>query len=248
MMPISKKTAFQKIQALVIRFEEQLGSYRSAEYNETLTRRDFIDPFFKALGWDIDNSQGYAEAYREVIHEDKVTVGGETKAPDYSFKLPGGKRLFFVEAKKPNVDIKHDIQPAYQVRRYGWSAKLPVSIITDFKEFSVYDCTRKPTPSDNAAVSRVRYLTWKEYLNEFDFLWDTFSKEKVLKGSFDNLYRAIPLKKGRQPWIKSSCFDLMLQLNNDLQSATLPDQKEQLKARIGHTDEKINRMVYALYG
>ena len=193
---ISKETAFQQIQALVTRFEEQIDSYRSGNYNETLTRRDFIDPFFKALGWDIDNSLGYAEAYREVIHEDKVNVGGATKAPDYSFKLAGGKRLFFVEAKKPSVDIKHDIQPAYQIRRYGWSAKLPVSIITDFEEFSVYDCTRKPSPTDSAAVSRVRYLTWKDYLNEFDFIWDTFSKEKVLKGSFDKFVQSDTAKKG----------------------------------------------------
>jgi hypothetical protein len=40
----------------------------------------------------------------------------------------------------------------------------------------------------------------------------------------------------------------MLQLNRELQAATLPDQKEHLKARIGHTDDKINRMVYQLYG
>jgi hypothetical protein len=40
----------------------------------------------------------------------------------------------------------------------------------------------------------------------------------------------------------------MLQLNKDLQAATLPDQKEHLKARIGHTVEKINKMVYQLYG
>ncbi|MEI7983551.1 MAG: type I restriction endonuclease, partial [Bacteroidota bacterium] len=191
-----KETAFLKIRELVTRFEEQHDSYRAAGYNETLTRRDFIDPFFKALGWDMDNSQGYAEAYREVIHEDKVNVGGATKAPDYSFRLPGGKRLFFVEAKKPSVDVKNDIQPAYQIRRYGWSAKLPVSIITDFEEFSVYDCTRKPSPTDNAAVSRVRYLTWKEYLTSFDFLWNTFSKEKVLKGSFDQFVQSDTVKKG----------------------------------------------------
>ncbi len=192
----SKETAFQQIQSLVTRFEEQHDSYRGADYNETLTRRDFIDPFFKALGWDIDNSQGYAEAYREVIHEDKLNVGGATKAPDYSFRLPGGKRLFFVEAKKPRVDVKNDIQPAYQIRRYGWSAKLPVSIITDFEEFAVYDCTRKPSPTDSAAVSRIRYLTWKDYLAEFDFLWDTFSKERVLKGSFDKFVQSDTAKKG----------------------------------------------------
>jgi type I restriction-modification system DNA methylase subunit len=191
-----KERAYQQISELVTRFGEQLDSYRDAGYNETLTRRDFIDPFFRALGWDIDNSQGYAEAYREVIHEDKVNVGGATKAPDYSFRLPGGKRLFFVEAKKPRIDVKNDIQPAYQVRRYGWSAKLPVSIITDFEEFAVYDCTRKPSPTDGAAVSRVRYLTWKDYLAEFDFLWETFSKEKVLKGSFDKFVQSDTAKKG----------------------------------------------------
>ncbi|MCX6252371.1 MAG: Eco57I restriction-modification methylase domain-containing protein [Bacteroidetes bacterium] len=193
---ISKETAFEQIKSLVIRFEEQFSSYKSDNYNETLTRRDFIDPFFRALGWDMDNSQGYAEAYREVIHEDKVNVCGATKAPDYSFKLPGGKRLFFVEAKKPQIDIKNDILPAYQIRRYGWSAKLPISIITDFEEFSIYDCTRKPSPNDNPAVCRIRYLTWKEYLAEFDFIWDTFSKEKVLKGSFDKFVQSDTAKKG----------------------------------------------------
>ncbi len=91
----------------------------------------------------MDNSQGYAEAYREVIHEDRVKIGAATKAPDYSFRLPGGKRLFFVEAKKPSVVVKTDILPAYQVRRYAWSAKLPVSILTDFEEFAVYDCNKK---------------------------------------------------------------------------------------------------------
>src|SRR5687768_11519844 len=94
----TKYTAIQKFTQLVERFEEQKESYRKAEYNETLTRRDFIDPFFKALGWDMDNEQGFAESYRDVIHEDKIKISGATKAPDYSFRLGGGKRLFFVEA------------------------------------------------------------------------------------------------------------------------------------------------------
>src|SRR5690606_14728462 len=153
---ITKDEAYKKIQELVTRFGEQIDSYKQTDYNETLTRRDFIDPFFKALGWDVDNSQGYAEAYREVIHEDKVKVGKATKAPDYSFRLPGGKRLFFVEAKKPNIDIKNNISVVYQIRRYGWSAKLPVSIITDFEEFAVYDCTKKPKPTDKSGIARIK--------------------------------------------------------------------------------------------
>jgi len=146
---IDKLTARQRIIELVSRFGKQSVSYKQSSYNETQTRRDFIDPFFKALSWDIDNEQGYAEAYREVIHEDKLKVEGSMKAPDYSFRLVGGKRLFFVEAKKPSVYVKEDIQPAYQVRRYGWSAKHPISIITDFEEFAVYDCNKKPDPGDN---------------------------------------------------------------------------------------------------
>ena len=135
----SKEEAYKQVADLTERFSEQFASYKKSDYNETLTRRDFIDPFFKALGWDVDNSQGYAEAYREVIHEDRIKIGSATKAPDYSFRLPGGKRLFFVEAKKPSVAVRDEILPAYQVRRYGWSAKLPISLITDFEELAVYD-------------------------------------------------------------------------------------------------------------
>src|ERR1035437_5931404 len=161
---INKEAAYKKISELVERFDDQFTSYKKADYNETLTRRDFIDPFFKALGWDIDNHERYAEAYREVIHEDKVKVGKATKAPDYSFRLSGGKRLFFVEAKKPSVAIKDDIHPAYQLRRYGWSAKLSVSIITDFEELAIYDCTKKPNATDKASVARIKYINFKDYL------------------------------------------------------------------------------------
>lgn len=192
----TKDQTYKTIQELVIRFEEQIDSYKKADYNETLTRRDFIDPFFKALGWDIDNSQGYAEAYREVVHEDRVKVGKATKAPDYSFQLAGGKRLFFVEAKKPSVAIKDDITVAYQIRRYGWSAKLAVSIITDFEEFAVYDCTKKPKPNDKSSVARIKYINFRNYLSEFDYLWGTFSKERVLKGSFDKYVQSDTVKKG----------------------------------------------------
>lgn len=193
---ISKEHAYQQIKQLVERFAEQIDSYKSVEYNETLTRRDFIDPFFKALGWDIDNSEGNAEAYREVIHEDKVKIGKATKAPDYSFRLSGGKRLFFVEAKKPSIDVKGNITVAYQIRRYGWSAKLAVSIISDFEEFAVYDCTKKPNPTDKSSTARIKYLTYDKYLDEFEYLWNTFSKERVLKGSFDRYVQSDTVRKG----------------------------------------------------
>jgi hypothetical protein len=132
---------------LVERFGLHRDAYRQSTYNETQVRREFVDPLFKALGWDIDNEQGHAEAYKDVIHEDAIKVGGSTKAPDYCFRI-GGVRKFFVEAKKPAEDIKQKHEHAYQLRRYAWTAKLPVSILTDFEEFAVYDCTKRPKLTD----------------------------------------------------------------------------------------------------
>jgi type I restriction-modification system DNA methylase subunit len=192
----TKEEAYNKIEELVVRFEEQFESYKQSDYNETLTRRDFIDPFFKALGWDVDNSEGCAEPYREVIHEDKVRVGKSTKAPDYSFRLSGNKKLFFVEAKKPSVVIKDDTSVAFQVRRYGWSAKLAISVITDFEEFAVYNCNIKPVSTDKAGIARIKYINFRDYLKEFDYLWNTFSKEQVKRGSFDKYIQSDNLKKG----------------------------------------------------
>ena len=191
----TKESGLKIILDLVERFEEQIISYKS-KYNEAQTRIDFIDPFFEALGWDMDNSQGLAQSYRDVFLEDKVKVGNALKSPDYSFRIGGGNRLFFVEAKQPSVDVKDNIPYAYQVRRYGWSAELKVSIITDFEEFSIYDCTKKPNEKDKASVARLKYLTYKDYEKEWDFIWDTFSKESVLKGKFDKFTAQSLTKKG----------------------------------------------------
>jgi hypothetical protein len=115
---------------LIERFHDNLPDYKAGRYNETQVRREFIDPLFKFLGWDIDNERGYAEAYKEVVHEDAIKVGRATKAPDYSFRI-GGQRKFFLEAKKPSVNIKEDTHPAYQLRRYAWSAKLPLGLAAE---------------------------------------------------------------------------------------------------------------------
>jgi len=42
--------------------------------------------------------------------------------------------------------------------------------------------------------------------------------------------------------------DLLLQLNIELQAATLPEKTEQIKSRIEYCEEKIDELVYALYG
>lgn len=184
-----------RVKELTETFDSNLESYKKGIYNETQVRREFIDPFFEELGWDIANKQGYAEAYKDVIHEDAIKVGGVTKAPDYCFRV-GGARKFFLEAKKPSVNIQEDIPSAYQLRRYGWSAKLSLSILTDFEEFAVYDCRVKPVKTDKGSHSRILYLKYTDYVDRWEEIAGIFSREAILKGSFDKFAESNKIKKG----------------------------------------------------
>ena len=169
---------------LIERFKSNRSAYKSDQYNEARLRIEFLNPFFEALGWDINNRQGYAEAYKDVIYEDAIKIGKATKAPDYCFRI-GGTRKFFVEAKKPAINLKDASEPAFQLRRYAWSAKLPLSILTDFEEFAIYDCRIKPDANDKATTARIKYFTYADYVQQWDELTSIFSREAILKGSFD---------------------------------------------------------------
>jgi type I restriction-modification system DNA methylase subunit len=189
------KEALQQLSNLVERFERNIEAYRSPAYLETQLRREFIDPFFEALGWDVANKAGYAEQYKDVVHEDAIKIAGATKAPDYCFRV-GGVRKFFLETKKPSIDIKGQTSPAYQLRRYAWSAKLPISILTDFEQIAIYDCRLRPKLTDKPSIGRVRFYTYDRYLDSFEEIYNLLSKESVLKGSFDKFAESEKQKRG----------------------------------------------------
>src|SRR5437764_3012378 len=174
----------QTVLELIERFDRNRIAYRSEQYNEARLRIEFLNPLFEALGWDINNKQGYAAAYKDVIYEDAIKIGGKTKAPDYCFRI-GGTRKFFVEAKKPAINLKDAGEPAFQLRRYAWSAKLPLSILTDFEEFAIYDCRVKPDITDKATTARIMYFPYTDYLQRWEEITSIFSREAILKGSFD---------------------------------------------------------------
>lgn len=186
----AKQKAYDVILHLVDNFQNGIKSK-----NETETRRYYIDKFFEALGWDVGNEKGK----REVIHEDIVKVKGKTKFPDYGFYFKG-KRVFFVEAKDTKVDIKNDSRPAFQLRSYAWSAKLGVSILTDFEEFAVYDCTVRPKENDRTEAARIKYFTYEDYLKEgvFDYIYDLFERENVANGSLDAYSENLCNRKGSE--------------------------------------------------
>jgi adenine-specific DNA-methyltransferase len=192
---MTENDRLEQLKSLVSNFSANIAEYKSGQYDESNTRTDFIDKFFILLDWDVANNQAFSESYRDVVREDKVKIDGTQKAPDYSFRI-GGARKFFVEAKKPSVNIREAAEPAYQIRRYAYTAKLPLSVLTNFEEFAIYDTRIKPDKNDKASAARIDYFTFKEYEQKFDFLYNTFSKNAINKGSFDKYVIENKNKKG----------------------------------------------------
>ncbi len=185
-----------KIKNLTERFSQKREIYQQTDYIEAQTRIDFINPFFTALGWDVENKAGLTESYRQVVYEDRLKIDNAPyKHPDYSFRV-GGVRKFFVEAKKPSISLSSDSESAYQIRRYGWNAKLSLSILTNFAEFAVYDCRLKPEKEDDPSIGRVWYLKYTDYIEHWEELVERFSIDAVWQGKFDHYAAETATKKG----------------------------------------------------
>lgn len=183
------------IKQLVEKYHLNRDSYLTDVYNETQLRNDFLNPFFELLGWDIKNSAGKFTNEREVILEETLRANAfeNSKKPDYTFRL-FSERKFFVEAKKPFIKIETDNNAAKQVRRYGFTAKLKISILSNFEYLIIYDTSTKVEKEDTFQTSLVKKYHYTEYENKFDEIKRLLGKEAVYTGSFDNEWRYIENK------------------------------------------------------
>jgi hypothetical protein len=175
-------------------FATNRQAFHAPGVKEAHVRQSLIDPLFEALGWDVRNTASIAPQYREVIPEASLEVEGQQKAPDYTFRV-GTLPKFYAEAKKCHVNISADPAPAFQLRRYGWNAKVALSILTNFEGLGVYDCTFRPIQSDKASHACVQHLGFEEYVDRWRDLWDVFSRDAVWSGAFDQ-YASSKRKRG----------------------------------------------------
>lgn len=200
-----------RINALVQKYNVGRVDYLKVNYNETQLRTDFLDPFFEILGWDIQNKCGKPTNEREVLVEEalKGDINSNTKKPDYTFRL-FSERKFFLEAKKPSVKIKNDPEPAKQVRRYGFTAKLKISVVSNFEYLAIYDCSRKVDQSDSATTARINLYHYSEYEQFFEEIQNQLGHLAVYTGRFDETWKQI------EDQIKlSSVDDLFLKQINE---------------------------------
>lgn len=242
-MPVSRTIAEgrKRVDQLVSRFKANAAGYlrSGSTYNETTMRIEFLNPLLQALGWDVENEDGRPQDLREVVYE--PTVEGQTekpaRRPDYEMRL-FRQRKFFIEAKKPSINIEVEKAPAIQVREYGFSGGVPVSILTNFHRFIVYDCRPLPQDDDGPQVARDSSFTVEDLAARFAEIHGLFSREAVFSGEFDRQFSIDIHRRG------SSQFD-------DFFLAQVKSWRERLavdieKRNAGMPDESLTFVVQRL--
>jgi len=177
---------------LIKKYEANREAYLKPEYKEAQLRIDFLDPFFELLGWDIKNIQGKPTNEREVLVEETLREDALSTAekPDYTFRL-FSERKFYLEAKKPGVSIQTLDDPAKQLRRYGFTSKLKISILSNFEYLAIYDCSQKVKENDKASKSRIKLYHYTEYESSFETIKAELSHDSVYSGEFDKTWASI---------------------------------------------------------
>jgi hypothetical protein len=156
--------------------------------------RDFIDPFFLALGWDMrDPAVPACVRGAFARHLPVKTRDGEIHST-CSFKLDGQPQ-FLVVLETPSAFIRKPDDACFRLRRFAWNAEIPLLIVTNFEEWAVYDCTRMPELRDGAPDTRIASFTYRDYPDKWGWISSIFSKEAVIGGSI----RSYAGKAAEQP-------------------------------------------------
>src|SRR5216684_3413216 len=137
--------AFDRVQQLVATFQANESRYLSSEYQEAEVRKDFVDKFWTALGWDVNHDIQTNPYEQEVKVEPSVAIESSQRRADYAFHLAPDFRTprFYVEAKKPHGDIATP-ENYFQTIRYSWNSQAPLGVLTDFARLHVLDCRYRP--------------------------------------------------------------------------------------------------------
>jgi len=188
---MTRQIGKETVHKLIEDFVKNESQYMSKGFQETETRNRFIDPFFTALGWELNQTE-IARKFWDVHREYSQRDNSSTKKPDYAFRVKEGikyREKFFVEAKAPHVDLNGNI-PVFQAKRYAFSShgKTPIVILTDFQTFRVFNGLEKPI-FENPLQGLIKGfdLEYHTYHDTWDVIWDSFSKEAVTEGSIEQL-------------------------------------------------------------
>ncbi len=194
----------QELNRLVDKFGRNLAELKSAAYDEAKLRLEYLDPLFKALGYDLENRHGLIQKEREVEIESATRIGGGRKRADYLFRVEKRDR-FVCEAKKPAEELT--ARYAFQAKRYAWNKDVPVALLTDFEEFKIYVVGGKPY-LDEPQIGEWKSWRFQQFPLIAREMWDLLARDNVAAGSIDKALDALPKKskitgkgKAKQQWL-----------------------------------------------
>lgn len=173
----------QSLQNLVDRFLQAKINGNLNNASEA-TMRTWIDELLSVFGWNVqDTHQVLTERTLNKEERQKLKAIGSTNVrPDYTL-VNGKVPLAFVDAKSLDVNIETSKDVAFQIRSYGWSIGAPFSIVTNFEQLAVYDCSYMPHINDDASFARRFYVTADEFVEKYDILYTFLSRCNVLAGN-----------------------------------------------------------------
>ncbi|MCL5888645.1 MAG: N-6 DNA methylase [Candidatus Thermoplasmatota archaeon] len=121
-----------RIKSLVEKYEDLKRTGKLKTKNETDTRDEFISPFFKALGWNMENDPNRND---EVTKEENIAG----KRSDYGFKI-NGIHKFILEAKSIKEEhIAFNTGYDRQAVTYAWNKSSSWAVLTNFRTLTVYN-------------------------------------------------------------------------------------------------------------
>ena len=165
---ITKEQAREEVKKLVEKYNKLIESGKAKSYNEEMTKKDFILPLFRALGWSVEDGD-------EVTAEEKISKG----RVDYSFRIEGIPKLF-LEAKSLREDLDRK-EFAEQAINYAWHKGATWAILTDFEGIKVFNAEWK---SVNYLQNQFFSINCSRFLDNFEQLW-LLSRESLELGSID---------------------------------------------------------------
>ncbi|MFH1820861.1 MAG: type I restriction endonuclease, partial [Methanobacteriota archaeon] len=165
---MDREAAKKKIIELVDKYNKVVEENTVAKYNEEMTKIGFIQPLFRALGWEFENSS-------EVTAEETISK----KRVDYGFRINGIPK-FFLEAKALKADLNNP-QFAEQAINYAWHKDCTWAVLTDFESLMIFNAEWK---TENLLLSRLISMSCNEFFARFDDLW-LLSRESFEQGLID---------------------------------------------------------------
>lgn len=165
---MNKLEVKEEVQKLIQKYDRLEKEGKLKDYNEERTKKDFILPLFRILGWSIEDGD-------EVTAEEKISKG----RVDYAFRIDGIPKLF-LEAKAINVSIDKT-EFAEQAINYAWHKGATWAVLTDFNGIKIFNAEWK---SQNPLQNLFFSLKYYQFIDNLEQLL-LLSRESLSQGTID---------------------------------------------------------------